>query len=316
MAEDEFGEGLETPVYDDDAFMSRFREMMEVPDDANVGDLADYLEKIQAQADRTADLERAVQEREATIAGLALSKTPEHPQAPREVAAQKRFNVSQVSEELKPYIKNDYVKISETGLYEPNELVKGHPQVIRACDAINTQLRQQQMVLESFSTDPYSAVNECLTYTPAYASLLKEFQDFKKTAEERFGQFSELSEKQKRDQFNMQHFDVLTKSDPSNPNSVDWSKAGQYYNKMIQKGMKPEDAIELAREYANELQTQEAPAPSKPKPKVMDRIQKRTAAEGRLLVERGPKSPLEVPHGKWRQEMRDVRKRVHQEMDN
>jgi hypothetical protein len=124
----------------------------------------------------------------------------------------------------------------------------------------------------------------------------------------------QMTYQQNLEAFNMQHVSLLTQPKADNPSEVDWSPAGKVYQKLLGKGMSPEDAIEFAKEFAQA--TPAVPAkPAKPPVRTIDKIHKRTEQAGTPLSNRGPSDSFEVPAGKFRTSLRDVRNRVNQSIE-
>lgn len=320
MADEVFGEGLEDVLAKTggtDDFMSQFRELMDgLPEDATRESLADYLEKVQGEADRAAELQKKLDEREAAYAQLSSIKpAPEAPVATKaEAEAKRRYEVSQVSEQYQPYLKPEYVQVNpQTGMYEPKEIVRYSPDVSQACTMMNRRLQQQQRLIEDMSTDPYAFIDEGVKYSSFAVQMQKQFEDYKKELEGRLQPMQQMTEQQKLEAFNMQHVSLLTQPKADSPSEVDWSPAGKVYQKLLGKGMSPEDAIEVAKEFAQA--TPAAPAkPAKPPVRTIDKIHKRTEQAG-TPVNRGPSDSFEVPVGKFRTSLRDVRTRVNQSVE-
>lgn len=320
MADEVFGEGLEETVASTggtDDFISQFRELMDgLPEDATRESLADYLEKVQNEAERAAELQKKLDEREAAYAQLSsISKPADAPATKAEAEAKRRYEVSQVSEQYQPYLKPEYVQVNpQTGMYEPKEIVRYSPDVSQACTMMNRRLQQQQRLIEDMSTDPYAFIDEGVKYSSFAVQMQKQFEDYKKEMSGLLQPMQQMTDQQNLEAFNMQHVSLLTQPKADNPNEVDWSPAGKVYQKLLGKGMHPEDAIEVAKEFAQA--TPAVPAkPAKPPVRTIDKIHKRTEQAGTPLSNRGPSDSFEVPAGKFRTSLRDVRNRVNQSVE-
>ena len=354
MAE-EFAEGLEVPVIDtapvvdstpapvdvapQSDFMSQFREIMEVPEDATRDSLADYLESVQSRADKAATLEKQVAEYEARMAQLAPQLNQyqqwqtEQQQAAQQAALaaqikketpverKRRYETVQIDDALRPFLASDYAtRDPNTGYYQPTKMI---PQVIAACDAKNRQLQQNQQVAENLTSDFYGTVDEGVQHSPAFRQLQNEFAEYKQAMEQRFQPIQQHTQQQALDAYVAANVDILARPSAADPNQVEWSPAGQLFNQLLASGRHTaEEAMAIVRPLAASMAPTPAPvAPivqvpaPKAKPRVIDKIAKRMQTNGVRPAERGPQDAFSVENANFRPTWADVKRRVKESVE-
>lgn len=325
---EEFGAGLEVGSQAEspaDPFMDEFRTLVDgLPDGATRESVAEYIDRMTKEADRAKELETKLQSLEQQV--LAQQTKPESATptpAAAAAEAQRRFEIAQVDQHLQPFLAGGFVQQDQSGFFVPSDAYRLNPQVLQACSAKNDQLRKQAELSQALLSDPYNTAEELFRYTPTYKSLTEQIETLKKQFDERLTPIQQRTEEQAEDAFIRQRASVLLQADPADPNKSVWSPAGQAYLRARDKGVSPDDAMELIQPFidaqaaaaAEATAKAESAKKSKPRPQtVLNRITSRMRATP--PAERGAPT-FDIPEtGRRRGGLASLRQQLLEEYEN
>ncbi len=199
--------------------------------------------------------------------------------------AKRRFETAQIDQHLMPFLQGGFAQQGADGYFAPSDAYRTNVQVLQACDAKNRQLQRQSEFTNQLLSDPYATTDELVQHSPTVKKLMQEFAEFRKSVDDRFQPVQQHTEQQVFNDFVNRNAYVLFDKDGK------LTAAGSAFDKMTQKGMSPEDALDAVQPFIEAQQAMAAAAVAKPKPKAkpvrtIDRITARVRSDGTRPMER------------------------------